>query len=175
MMTIREFAEAFVILEDDFEMTCYPASEVIENVRATEEAIEKKDISWIIDYLIEEIEEYDGDPHCQDHADEAKRLMEEIGNLIRIGVTRSWKVYGAEGHRQRESFCNSYEYDFSNALEGVRIIKVDCADKTGTNDYVIIRITRNNAEECERELDGQISDGIFENSRVGYVEEVTND
>ena len=28
-------------------------------------------------------------------------------------VTRAWKVYGMEGHRQRESFCESYKYDFS--------------------------------------------------------------
>ena len=91
-----------------------------------------------------------------------------------MSITRTWKVYGAEGHRQRESFCNSYEYDFSNTMKGVRIIKVDCADKTGTNDYVIIRITRNNADECERELDGQISDGIFENCRVGKVVEVNS-
>lgn len=84
-MTVREFAEAFVILQDDFEMNCYPASEVIENVRATEEAIDKKDTSWIVDYLIEEIEEYDGDPRTQDHADEAKRLMREFGGMIYKG------------------------------------------------------------------------------------------
>lgn len=27
-------------------------------------------------------------------------------------------------------------------------------------------------EECEQELNGQLSDGIFENSRVGKVEEI---
>lgn len=43
---------------------------------------------------------------------------------------------------------------------------------TGTNEYTIIRITRNTAEECERELDGQISDGFFENCVVGKVIEV---
>ena len=43
---------------------------------------------------------------------------------------------------------------------------------TGTNEYVIIRITRNTAEQCERELDGQISDGFFENCVVGKVIEV---
>lgn len=87
------------------------------------------------------------------------------------GVTRTWKVYGAAGHRQRESFCDSYRYDFSCDEDGIRIIEVECADKTGTNDYVIVRITRNNAEECIDELNGQLSDGIFENSRTGDIVE----
>ena len=33
-------------------------------------------------------------------------------------VTRIWRVYGAEGHRQRESFCDSYRYDFSSKEDG---------------------------------------------------------
>lgn len=70
-------------------------------------------------------------------------------------TTRTWKVYGINGHRQRESFGDSYRWDFSTP-DGVRIIS----------------ITRNTAEECELELDGQISDGIFENSRVGRIVEV---
>lgn len=86
-------------------------------------------------------------------------------------VTRAWKVYGAEGHRQRESFGKSCKYDFSeNGI--IRIIEVDNSDKTGTNEYSIIRITRNSSEECEEELNGQLSDGIFENSRVGKVVEI---
>lgn len=86
-------------------------------------------------------------------------------------VTRAWKVYGVEGHRQRESFCDSYKYDFSEN-NNVRIIEVLNCDKTGTNDYTIVRVTRNTAEECLLELEGQLSDGIFENSRVGKIEEV---
>ena len=86
-------------------------------------------------------------------------------------ITRSWKVYGSEGHRQRESFNNSYSYDFSS--EGnVRKITVENSDVTGTNEYSIIRIERNTFEECERELYGQIYDGIFENSRTGMIEEI---
>ena len=86
-------------------------------------------------------------------------------------VTRAWKIYGAEGHRQRESFCESYKYDLSDG-ENIRIVEVENSDKTGTNDYSIIRITRNTSEECQKELEGQLSDGIFENSRVGVVEEI---
>lgn len=84
---------------------------------------------------------------------------------------RSWNIYGADGHRQRESFFPSYVWDFSEG-EDVRIIEVENSDKTGTNEYSIIRITRNTSEECEKELWGQISDGVFENSRVGKVEEI---
>lgn len=86
-------------------------------------------------------------------------------------MTRAWKIYGAEGHRQRESFGKSCKYDFSEGAD-VRIIEVENSDKTGTNDYSIIRITRNNFEECEEELRGQLSDGVFENSRVGKVVEI---
>lgn len=86
-------------------------------------------------------------------------------------IKRTWKIYGREGHRQRESFNTSYVWDFSTS-GNIRIIEVLNADKTNTNDYTIISITRNTAEECESELNGQISDGIFENSRTGAIEEI---
>lgn len=87
-------------------------------------------------------------------------------------ITRTWKVFGADGHRQRISFGSSIHWDFSNETDGVRIIDVDCEDRTGTNEYVIVRITRNTAEECEQEFSGQLSDGLFENSRFGKIEEI---
>ena len=90
-----------------------------------------------------------------------------------MSVTRTWKVYGADGHRQRESFGPSVHWDWSNKADGVRIFEADNCDKTGTHDYSIIRITRNTWKECDDELCGQISDGYFENSRVGNVVEVT--
>lgn len=86
-------------------------------------------------------------------------------------VTKAWKVYGANGHRQRESFSKSYKYDFSER-DDIRIIEVENSDKTGTNDYTIVRITCNTEEECLSELNGQISDGVFENSRTGFIEEI---
>lgn len=86
-------------------------------------------------------------------------------------VTRAWKVYGIDGHRQRESFFASYKWDFSQD-DDVKIIEVDNSDKTGTNAYSIIRITRNTYEECEQMLEGQISDGAFENSSTGKIEEI---
>jgi hypothetical protein len=88
-------------------------------------------------------------------------------------VTRTWRVYGVEGHRQRESFNNSYKYDFSENGR-TRVIEVFNADKTGTNDYSLVRITMDTADECKEELEGQVTDGIFENSRTGKIVEVEN-
>lgn len=86
-----------------------------------------------------------------------------------MAVTMAWKVYGTLGHRQRESFFPSHTNDFSEDGK-TRIIEVENSDKTGTNDYSLVRITADTAEECERELQGQLGDGIFESSRTGRVE-----
>lgn len=83
-----------------------------------------------------------------------------------MAVTKKYKVYGAEGHRQRESFCDSYTYNFSTD-NSTRIIQVINSDVTHTNDYSIVVITRDTESECLDELESQISDGIFENSTVG--------
>ena len=86
-------------------------------------------------------------------------------------VTRTWRVYGNDGHRQKESCHKSARYDFSDGNR-IRIVEVLNADTTGTNDYTVISITRDTAGECEDELHGQLSDGIFENCAVGIVEEI---
>lgn len=86
-------------------------------------------------------------------------------------MTRSWRVYGVGGHRQRESFNSSQVYDWTEG-DSIRRVEIENADRTGTNEYTIIRITRNTPEECEEELRGQISDGVFENSKVGDVVEI---
>lgn len=89
-----------------------------------------------------------------------------------MAVTRSWKVYGVYGHRQRESFAPSRKYDWSCAEYGTRIVEIINSDQTGTNEYTIVKVTRDTAELCEKEIDGQISDGIFENCRTGDVVEI---
>lgn len=89
--------------------------------------------------------------------------------------TRTWKVYGRDGHRQKASFGKSVRWDFSSKNDGVRILEFINADKTGTNDFTIARITRNDSKECERELSGQITDGYFENMFVGDVIEISNE
>lgn len=86
-------------------------------------------------------------------------------------VTRTWKVYGASGHRQKESFNESRTYNWTKG-DDVRVVDILNADKTGTHDYTIVSITRNTAEECADEFWGQIADGIFENCRVGSIVEV---
>ena len=90
-------------------------------------------------------------------------------------VTKTYKVNGyydgENHHRIKESFSPSYTYDFSEDGK-TRIIEVICSDKTGTNDFVYVRITADTAEECENEIHGQVDDGIFENQRTGRIEEV---
>ena len=86
-------------------------------------------------------------------------------------VTKTWKVFGREGHRQRTSFFPSVLWDYSEGND-IRIIEIDNSDKTGTNDYSVIRITRNTAADCEAELEGQLSDGYWENYRYGEVVEI---
>lgn len=88
-----------------------------------------------------------------------------------MAITRRWKVYGRKGHNQRKSFYPSYVYDWSTP-NNTRIVKIHNSDITGTNEYSILIITRNTAEECEDEMLGQVSDGIFENSWTGKVEEI---
>ena len=86
--------------------------------------------------------------------------------------TKSWKVYGSDGHRQKISFGKSIHWDFSNKEDGIRIIEVDCEDRTNTNEYVIVRITREKEKDCESEFLAQVSDGIFENARIGKIEKI---
>lgn len=88
-------------------------------------------------------------------------------------IRKTYRVYGAEGHRQRESFCRSYRHDFSSPEEGIRILDVRNSDATGTNMYTELQITRNTEEQCDWELEGQLSDGIFENSNTGRIEEIS--
>lgn len=87
-------------------------------------------------------------------------------------MRKAWKINGMDGHRNRVSFGESYRWDFSEGSD-VRIIEVYNSDVTGTNDYCLIAITRNSEEECEQELDGQISDGIFENARIDNPIEIS--
>lgn len=81
-------------------------------------------------------------------------------------VKMTWKVYGRAGHTQRESYHPSYAYDFTDD-RGTRLIEVKNFDLTGTHDYSVVSITRPTAKECKEEFDGQISDGLFENSATG--------
>ena len=86
---------------------------------------------------------------------------------------KNYKVYGLEGHRQRESFFPSSFNDLS--CEGkIRIIEVLNSDVTGTNDFTILRITRDTEMECDAEFYGQLFDGVFENSNVGGFVDISD-
>lgn len=89
-------------------------------------------------------------------------------------VKKTWKVYGEDGHRQRHSFADSYLYNFSKyENDEIRIIEALNSDKTGTNEYSIFPIMMNKTpHEVDLEMEAQLSDGMFENSRYGKVEEI---
>lgn len=89
-----------------------------------------------------------------------------------MSATRAWRVHGRTGHRMKESFGQSYAWDFSDSSTTVRHITVLREDITKTNDYVVVLITREDAAGCESEFEGQLSDGIFENVNTGIIEEV---
>ena len=88
-----------------------------------------------------------------------------------MSITKAWKVYGADGHRQRESFHSSARINRSGNGE-ICIVEVRNADWTGTHDYSIIKITADTADRCEQEFTAQLTDGVFENCRVGRYEEI---
>lgn len=86
--------------------------------------------------------------------------------------TKIYKVYGIPGHRQRESFSPSYMHNFSSLEDGTRVIIVLNSDMMHTNKYSVVIIVRDTLDACVSEFWEQISDGIFESSRVGVIEEI---
>ena len=86
--------------------------------------------------------------------------------------TKTFRVYGQDGRRQRLSFAPSVRFDWSED-GAVRILDVRNSDKTGTNDYTEIEITTDRRSP-ESELMAQIEDGIFEDSKTGKIVEVAD-
>ena len=68
--------------------------------------------------------------------------------------------------------CRSGIKDDFSKDGNIRIIEVENSDRTHTNEYSIVRITRNTEAECIAEFWGQLTDGIFENSRTGRIVEI---
>ena len=86
-------------------------------------------------------------------------------------MIKMYKVYGAAGHRQRESFSPSYKVTtFSNVT-----ISVINSDVTGTNKYSLMKLEGDNETQLEDEFEGQLSDGVFENSAYGITEEIKDE
>ena len=99
-----------------------------------------------------------------------KRVITEDGEVWApcgiAPVSVTFKVYGLPKHRQRESFYPSERQDFS-AADNVRVLDIFNSDRTGTNEYNVLRITRETREECFEEFEAQVSDGLYENSNWG--------
>lgn len=78
-------------------------------------------------------------------------------------MIKTWKIKG-----KNIGTGESVKYDWTEG-DNTRIVDVERADRTGDKNSVIVKITRNTAEECEAELNGQISDGLFENEKVEKI------
>lgn len=79
------------------------------------------------------------------------------------------KVYGRTGHRQKMSFNRSIfsKWAYPDDITRINILN---ADITGTNEYSVVIITCENKDKAHSTLNGQISDGAFENYNTGYIE-----
>ncbi len=71
--------------------------------------------------------------------------------------TKTWRCYTPSLAKKDETVY----YDWSNEQDGTRIMEVWTKEVTGHN-YLEIRITRNSEDECDDEMEGQVSDGYFE-------------
>lgn len=139
---------------------CHETGDIIDTVHSYREAVEL-------------VHQYDETDKAEGTYTPDFYEVEDADHHPVDGVTRTWKVYGAEDHSKRQSFGESVCLDWSTP-GNLRIFEADCADKTGTDEYVLVRITRNTYDQCQDELDGQLSDGFFENARYEDIEEVTN-
>ena len=82
------------------------------------------------------------------------------------GFKKEWKVYGADGHRQRESFADSFSF---NTMNGA-FIMVRNYDMTGTHEFTKVIILAKTEKLCNEEFEAQLTDGVFENSKTGKIE-----
>ena len=85
-----------------------------------------------------------------------------------IGFRKEWNVYGVDGHRQRESFADSFSF---NTINGACIM-VRNYDMTGTHEYTKVIVLAKNEKLCDEDFEAQLTDGIFENSKTGKIEVV---
>ena len=81
-------------------------------------------------------------------------------------VRVTFRVFGKDGHRQRASFGESFEF---STFGGDAHIECICEDRTQTNNFVDVIITADSYERCVNELNAQLSDGIFETCATGKI------
>ena len=87
------------------------------------------------------------------------------------GFRKEWKVYGADGQRQRESFADSFSFNTMNNA----FIMIRNYDMTGTHEYTEVIVLAKNERLCDEEFEAQLTDGVFENSRTGKIEAVKSE
>ena len=81
-------------------------------------------------------------------------------------VRATFRVFGKDGHRQRASFGESFEF---GTLSGSAHIECVCEDCTLSNKFVDVIVTADSFKRCADELNAQLSDGIFESCTVGKI------
>ena len=81
-------------------------------------------------------------------------------------VRATFRVFGKDGHRQRASFGDSFEF---SVFGGHTHIECVCEDRTLSNEYVDVIITADSFKSCADELNAQLTDGIFEACTTGCI------
>ena len=81
-------------------------------------------------------------------------------------VRVTFRVFGKDGHRQRASFGESFEF---SAFGGNTHIVCVCEDRTLSNKYVDVIVTADSFKSCAEELNAQLTDGIFETCTTGKI------
>lgn len=86
------------------------------------------------------------------------------------------RVYGEDGHRQKISFLKSSFYDWSEKGKRLRKLSVINSDLLGNdNQFSLIIAECDTREDCAIEINGQLSDGAFENAKKGRIEKIIDE
>lgn len=86
-------------------------------------------------------------------------------------MTKKFRIWGQNGHRQRASFFKSMTYTTST---GATVEELN-SDKTGTNDYTELVITAKDENAIRDAVAVALLDATFESCRIGRIEEKTAD
>lgn len=96
----------------------------------------------------------------------------DIYDLVNNLCAKAYRVYGEE---DRFGNVNPQEVSFGNSnivMNDERAVITICGDVTNFYNSVIIIILEETDEECEKEFEAQLSDGIFENYKYGKIQEI---
>lgn len=81
-------------------------------------------------------------------------------------ITKTYKLVGIKPapHMNPETRMESFSYDWSTPSE-IRKLEFEATEDGG-----YLRITRSTKTECDDELEGQLSDGLFENWSIEHID-----